>query len=235
MPFDPSIRVMKADAELIWNEVPRPEGDETPPGEDVQFFESADGKFTAGLWRRPVREGAMTRPYHEVSIIIDGIAEVMDPDGTVHRAGPGDVLVTPRGSSGVWRCVTDVKKFWAICETDEEAPGAWVVEGDSELDWQEVPRPEGDTAPPGEETVIWRSDDGNFVCGFWRRGPEEGDTRPPYHEVSYVLEGQVLVTEPSGTVHDVGPGDTLITPNGSEAVWKSLSPVCKFWVIYKSD
>ena len=235
MTFDPSIRVVKAGAELTWNEVPRPEGDETPPGEDVQFFESADGKFTAGLWRRPVREGAMSRPFHEVSIIIEGIAEVVEPDGTVHRAGPGDVLVTPRGSSGTWRCVADVKKFWAICETEEEAPGTWVVGSGTARDWQQVPRPEGDTAPPGEEALVWRSADGTFACGFWRRGPEEGDMRPPYHEIAYVLEGEVAVTESSGPSRMVEPGDTLITPHGSEAVWKSLSPVRKFWVVYKGD
>lgn len=235
MTFDPSIRVIGADADLTWSEVPRPEGDDTPPGEDVLFFESADGRFTSGLWRRPIREGAMTRPYHEVSIIIDGIAEVVDPDGTARHAGPGDVLVTPRGSSGTWRNVTAVKKFWAICEAEEEAPGTRVVGSDSALDWQEVPRPEGDTAPPGEEALIWRSEDGNFSCGFWRRGPEQGDMQPPYHEIAYVLEGEVLVTEPDGAVHEVGPRDVLITPDGSRAVWKSLSPVRKFWVVYKGD
>jgi len=42
----------------------------------------------------------MTRPYHEVSIVIEGVAEVVDPDGTVHRAEPGDVLVTPPRKRG---------------------------------------------------------------------------------------------------------------------------------------
>lgn len=233
--FDPAIRLTKADAEPVWNQVPRPEGDDTPPGEDVLLFSSADERFTAGLWRRPVREGAMTRPYHEVSIIIEGIAEVVEPDGTVHCAEPGDVLVTPRGCSGTWRCVTPVKKFWAICETDEEDPHPFVIKGEGPLDWQEVPRPEGDTAPPGEEAAVWRSGDSQFVCGFWRRVPEEGDMKPPYHELAYVLEGNVRLSEPTGTTHDAGPGDVLVTPNGSEAVWRSLSAVRKFWVVYKGD
>lgn len=230
--MDSDISVTDADAELQWNEVPRPEGDETPPGEDVLLFESADGRFTAGLWRRPVREGAMTRPFHEVSIIIDGIVEVIDDDGTVHRAEPGDVLVTPRGCGGTWRCVTDVKKFWAICETDEEDPHPFVIKRDGALDWQQVPRPEGDEAPPGEEVVLWRSADRSLSCGFWRREPEEGDMRPPYDELAYVLEGSVAVTEPDGSVHLVGPRGTLVTPRDSKARWKSSSPVLKFWVIY---
>ena len=39
-------------------------------------------------------------------------------DGTVHRAGPGDVLVTPKGSKATWRALSPVKKFWAIYEEE---------------------------------------------------------------------------------------------------------------------
>ena len=227
------IRSVSVDADLAWAEVPRPPGDDTPPGQEATLFRSGDGRFTAGFWRRPAREGAMTRPYDEVSILIDGVAEVIDPDGTVHRAGPGDVLVTPRGSAGSWRCVTPVTKFWAICETDVEAPGTFAVPGDGPLGWEEVPRPDGDTAPAGEEAVLWRSADGTFVVGFWRRAPEEGAMAPPYHELAYVLEGDVDVVEADGTSHAVGPRHLLITPEGSRATWKSRTPVRKFWAIYK--
>jgi uncharacterized cupin superfamily protein len=232
---DPAVRVTKADADLQWNEVPRPEGDDTPPGQDVVLFESADGKFSAGLWRRPVREGAMTRPFHEVSVLIEGIAEVVDPDGTVHRAEPGDILVTPRGSGGTWRCVTDVKKFWAICETDEVAPGTFVVHPDGDLNWEEVERPEGDTAPPGEEVVVWRSADRQFSCGYWRRVPEEGAMSPPFHEMMQIIQGEITVTDADGSIAEVGSGDSLIVPRGAEAVWSSHTPVFKFWAVYQGE
>ncbi len=228
------IKVIRADADLDWEEVPRPEGDETPPGEAVEVFASDDGRFSAGLWRRPVREGEMTRPFDEVSIIIDGIVEVIDPDGTVHSAEPGDVVVTPRGSGGTWRCVTDVKKVWAICETDSEAPGTFVLPREVAFDWQEVPRPAEDTDPPGEEAVTFRSEDGSFATGLWQRDPEEGNMElDEYHEIAYILEGEVDVTEMDGTLHHVGPGDILVTPRGTRAVWRSLSSVRKFWTIYR--
>lgn len=231
------IWVMKAGEHdtLGWNEVPRPPGDETPPGEDVVAFESLDQRTSTGLWRRPTREGEMSRPFDEVSIMIDGVVEVVDPDGTAHHAEAGDVLVTPRGSGGTWRCVTDVKKFWAISETDTEAPGTSLVKGDGPLEWTEVPRPEGDTAPPGEEVVVFRSGDGRFVTGFWRRGPETGPMElDDYHEIAYILEGEITVTDlTTGSVHEVGPGDILVTPKGTRATWQSHSPVRKFWVIDK--
>ncbi len=114
-----------------------------------------------------------------------------------------------------------------------EQRGIRVIEGGADLDWEEVPRPEGDTNPPGEEVVLFRSGDRRFSAGLWRRVPEQGDMEPPYHEIAFIIEGEVEITEPDGTVHRVGPGDVLITPRGSKAVWKSLSPVKKLWAVYK--
>jgi uncharacterized cupin superfamily protein len=104
-----------------------------------------------------------------------------------------------------------------------------------EQQWEEIPRPEGDTAPPGEEFVAFRSDDATFSTGMWRRVPEEAPMEPPYHEIAFIVEGEVEVTDEDGTVHRAGPGDVLVTPNGTKAVWKALSPVKKFWAVYKGE
>ena len=105
-----------------------------------------------------------------------------------------------------------------------------------ELAWQEVARPEGDVAPPGEEVATFRSADGKFVTGLWRRVPEEGPMDlDEYHEVAFILEGEVEVTDADGTVHRVGPGDLLITPKGTRATWRALSPVKKIWMTYSGD
>jgi uncharacterized cupin superfamily protein len=173
----------------------------------------------------------MTRPYDEVSLVIGGVVEVEDPGGGIHRAGPGDVVVTPRGSEGIWRCIGDVVKFWMIAETDTERPGTTVVAAGDPPAWQDVPRPPGDTAPPGREVVLFRTADRRAACGFWRRVPETGRMEPLSHEVALILEGEVEVTEDGGEMHRVGPGDVLVTPAGTRATWKSLSPVRKFWAI----
>jgi hypothetical protein len=113
-----------------------------------------------------------------------------------------------------------------------------VIRGDDHegLEWQDVPRPPGDEAPPGQEIATFRSADGMFVTGLWRRDPEEGPmVLDEYHEIAFILEGEVEVSDDDGTVHRVGPGDMLITPRGTRATWKSLSPVKKVWAIYKAD
>jgi uncharacterized cupin superfamily protein len=56
---------------------------------------------------------------------------------------------------------------------------------------------------------------------------------PPYHEIAVLIEGDVEITDADGSVHRAGPGDVIVTPNGTKATWRSLSPVRKFWAVYK--
>ncbi len=114
MTFDPSIRAIVADQEHVWDVIPTEEGDPVPPGEETVLFRSGDGRFSFGLWKRDPEAGPMEPPYHEIAVIIEGQVELTEPDGTVHRAGPGDVLITPKDSKATWRALTPVKKFWAI-------------------------------------------------------------------------------------------------------------------------
>ena len=45
-----------------------------------------------------------------------------------------------------------------------------------------------------------------------------------YHEIAYIIEGQVEITEDDGEVMVAGPGDILITPRGSKGYWKTSRP-----------
>jgi uncharacterized cupin superfamily protein len=110
-----------------------------------------------------------------------------------------------------------------------------VITGGDELAWEIIPTDDGDPNPPGEEFIAFRSGDRSFSFGLWKRAPETGPMEPPYHEIAVIVEGDVEITEPDGTVHRAGPGDVLITPKGSKATWKALSPVKKFWAIYKEE
>jgi uncharacterized cupin superfamily protein len=112
--FDPTIRAIHRDAALAWDVVPTAPEDPNEPGEEAVLFRSRDGRFSFGLWRRVPEEGPMEPPYHEIAVIIEGEVEVTEADGTVHRVGPGDVLITPRDSTATWKALSPVKKFWAV-------------------------------------------------------------------------------------------------------------------------
>ena len=74
---------------------------------------SGDQRFAFGLWRRAPETGPMEPPYHEIALILEGEVEVLEWDGTVHRAGPDDILITPKGSA-TWRALSPMKKVSAI-------------------------------------------------------------------------------------------------------------------------
>ena len=114
--FDPAIRVVHADDALEWKVIPVEPGDSNEPGEETVVFRSGDEMFSFGLWKRVPEEGPMEPPYREIAVIIEGEVEIEEAGGTVHRAGPGDVLITPKDSKATWRALSPVKKFWAVYE-----------------------------------------------------------------------------------------------------------------------
>ena len=99
--------------------------------------------------------------------------------------------------------------------------------------WEEAMVGPEEKDPPGQECVAAQSGDERFSCGLWQRDVQERYFERAYHEIAYILEGQVEVTDDDGNRVVAGPGDILITPMGSKGHWKNLSPVKKFWTVYE--
>ena len=102
-----------------------------------------------------------------------------------------------------------------------------------DVSWQEAMVGPEEHDPPGGECVVAASGDERFSCGLWQRDVQRRYFERPYHEIAYILEGQVEVTDDDGNRVVAGPGDILITPQGSKGFWKNLGPVKKFWTIYE--
>jgi uncharacterized cupin superfamily protein len=111
----PQIRVTKP-ADVHWSESARNPEETDPPGSEFTAAASPDQRFSVGYWQRDVQRRHFVRPYHEVALILEGEVEVELENGTVLRAGPGDILDTPKGSSGFWRNLSPTRKLWAIYE-----------------------------------------------------------------------------------------------------------------------
>lgn len=113
MQDDTTIRVIKR-ADIEWSEAARNPEETDPPGDIFTAFEAPP--FSVGFWQRDVQRRRFERPYHEMAYIIEGEVEITTEAGEVVHAGPGDVLITPKGSKGYWRSLSPVRKFWAILE-----------------------------------------------------------------------------------------------------------------------
>ena len=124
------IRVIRP-KDVIWGEALRTAEETEAPGQEFTAAHSVDDKFSFGFWRRDAQSRHFERPYHEIAYIIEGEVEITDDDGELMVAGPGDILITPRGSKGYWKNLSPVKKVWGIYEetgADLEAytgPGAF--------------------------------------------------------------------------------------------------------------
>jgi uncharacterized cupin superfamily protein len=108
------MRVIGASEPVEWITLENDPGDENPPGQEWYAWRNPDTRFSTGVWRREPETGTFDREYHEVACMIEGDVEIETDDGRVLRAGAGDVIVTPEGSSGLWRARTPVRKFWAV-------------------------------------------------------------------------------------------------------------------------
>ena len=125
---DTRIRVVKPE-DITWDEAMRYAEETDPPGQEYTAAKSMDEKFSFGLWRRDVQRRHFERDYYEIAYIIEGQVEVTDDDGEVVVAGPGDLLITPKGSRGYWKNLSPVKKVWGIYEESDTGLDAYIGPG----------------------------------------------------------------------------------------------------------
>jgi uncharacterized cupin superfamily protein len=105
----------------------------------------------------------------------------------------------------------------------------------ADVRWEEAPSGPEEFGPPGQECVAASSGDKRIQCSLWRRDSQRRDLEPRHHEIAYIVEGQVEVTDDDGNLLVAGPGDILITPGGDGGYWKNLSPVMMFRAVYEDS
>src|SRR4029079_9638509 len=111
---DTTIRVVSSNERGDWNPLVDPPGQIPSGGRDLDVFSSAGGTLTTGFWEREPDTWTFERPYDEVALILEGDADIITDDGRTLTVGPGDVLVTPKGSAGTWVSRETIATFWVI-------------------------------------------------------------------------------------------------------------------------
>jgi uncharacterized cupin superfamily protein len=108
------IRVVGTTEREDWSEREDPPGSIPSAWRELEIFSSGGGAFTTGLWERDPDTWPFERAYDEVAMILQGRADIETEDGQRIAVGAGDVLVTPKGSKGVWHVHEPIVKFFAI-------------------------------------------------------------------------------------------------------------------------
>jgi uncharacterized cupin superfamily protein len=98
-------------------------------GNDTQFvdvFTSDDKKFSIGMFGMVVEEEAngTTRyenfPIYEFMYFLEGSMKLIDDNGKVTEAGPGEVLFIPKGWTGT-RITDDIRKISVVYKENPES------------------------------------------------------------------------------------------------------------------
>lgn len=106
-----AIRVVSAGDRSGWTPLMNPPG---AIGREQELFSTAAGSLTTGFWERQPDTWPFTRTYDEVSLILEGDADILTDDNRTLTLGPGDVLITPKGTSGTSVIRQKIVKFWVI-------------------------------------------------------------------------------------------------------------------------
>ena len=78
---------------------------------------------------------------------------------------------------------------------------------------------------------------GSSSCGSWACSEGGWDSPSPRGSTEYffVLSGRGCVTDPDGTPHPFGPGDTVVLPKGWYGRWDIDEFIHKVWVVTEHD
>lgn len=105
---------MAGSGPIDWSQSSIPADDGFDPGRECVTF--ASGAFSTGFWERDRQDRGFERAFDEIALFLDGEAEITTESGEILSVGPGDIMITPKGSSGHWTSSSPVRKFWAIYE-----------------------------------------------------------------------------------------------------------------------
>ena len=111
---DMAIRVVRSGERETWRPLVDPPGEIPSGGREADVFSAAEGAISAGFWEREPDTWSFERAYDEVALILEGDADIVTDGGRTLTVGPGDVLVTPKGSAGTWVIRERIVKFWVI-------------------------------------------------------------------------------------------------------------------------
>ncbi len=109
-----AIRVVRSGDRDGWQPLVDPPGDIPAGGREASVFSTAGGAVSTGFWERDPDTWSFERPHDEVALILEGDADIVTADDRTLTIGPGDVLVTPKGSAGTWVIRERIVKFWVI-------------------------------------------------------------------------------------------------------------------------
>ncbi len=103
-------------------------------------------------------------------------------------------------------------------------------------EWPELPIPAEQVksgTPDSKWRVLYETEDGRFICGFWRCNVCAFSWNYEVHEVLTVLSGRATVAIYAGPTVELEPGVVAHFLPGQKAVWTIHETITKSFSISK--
>jgi hypothetical protein len=98
----------------------RPDAERILGGDPVQtattMFQSADGRFTCGIWEAQPGKWRVVFTESEFCHLLAGVLVINGDDGSVRTFRAGDAFVSPAGFTGTWEVIETARKHFAYYE-----------------------------------------------------------------------------------------------------------------------
>lgn len=231
-----------------WPEIP---AEILTAGKPVQrghiYFEDKAIGLSAGVWDCTAMTGRLA-PYsvNEFMIVLEGAVTIVDARDHAVTIKAGESFLIPKGLPCVWRQDGYIRKFFVIFDdaSGKAPPDPAVLEvlrpdPQAALAPSDGPAPDVLASPPPtqRDKQYFADLTGQWTVGVWDSTAYHRKTIGfPRHELMYILEGQVTLTEEGGPGEKGLPqtfkaGDTFFVPMGTRCDWKSTGYVRKIYCI----
>ncbi|KAL7462807.1 hypothetical protein ACHAXS_003184 [Conticribra weissflogii] len=204
---------------------------------DLDSSSAGSWYCSSGGWPSP-----NPRSTTEVFYVLEGHGRLTDEDGMGHYFGPGDTVILPKGWSGRWDVLADIRKVWFVHEHDEvkrqnDDPIRVKVVPYHELTAMEMQFSYGTykIATRGNPEIFSRiiCDVGPTKAGSWICTP--GGLKIEnlnMHHGFHILEGVMYITDERsemGQSRRCVAGDLVLLPRGWSGYLDVVETVRKLW------
>lgn len=95
-----------------------------------------------------------------------------------------------------------------------------------------APKPQSTTGQHEAAAAVWTTPDGRTETGVWECDPGTfSAVRSGRSEVCQITAGRATVTGEDGVVAEVGPGSTLVLPDGWRGTWTVHETIRKLYLM----
>jgi len=196
-----------------------------PVQNSYEYYADENIGLYVGVWdTTDMIEAAGAYPCDEFMWLLEGEAVVKNNNSDkLEKARAGEAFIIPRGYNCQWHQTGYLRKYYFISENpDEPVPDKPSVEAIIIPDIDFQTQPIGISEPfllinEVKQKIInsYQDTTNKFFSGIWECEAFQSKARPfPYHQLSIVMEGSVILTDDKGQQHLFKAGDAFFIPEG---------------------